>query len=252
MRMTSALCCNSCKAATILPAQEAALCRAALLPALVCLEGAANSGDAGSGTTGGGATSEERSAAAARRAACCGALRVWASTQLRIEPVRPSTMRFKHVLSIIAGTVAGWTMGEAMDKVTSVGFTTRLLPARESQSAGLRRGLRAPCNVVFLNDLASNPHPENANKRVVEPWVPSNPFLGPKYWSRCCMSCGHLPEDVFDKPFQLCSLCKDPAVGRFCCKEPCFAAFWRGGHMNTCAGRDKMKKRKNKVQVQGG
>jgi hypothetical protein len=41
------------------------------------------------------------------------------------------------------------------------------------------------------------------------------------------------------KSFQACSLCKDPAAGRFCCKDPCFAAFWKGGHKNECKGRDK-------------
>jgi uncharacterized membrane protein YgcG len=75
-------------------------------------------------------------------------------------------------------------------------------------------------------------------------WVPSDPFLGPIYRSRCCTNpnCGLLPGDPYLQ-FQVCSLCKDPAVGHFCCKEPCFAAFWRAGHKDTCAGRDKHKKK---------
>jgi hypothetical protein len=42
---------------------------------------------------------------------------------------------------------------------------------------------------------------------------------------------------------QVCSLCNDPAAGRFCSRDPYFAAFWRGGHKNTRAGRDKRKKK---------
>jgi hypothetical protein len=74
-------------------------------------------------------------------------------------------------------------------------------------------------------------------------WITSCPFLGPLSRRRLCRTCGLVPGAVTDKPFQACSLCLDPSVGRFCCKEPCFAAFWRGGHKRECAGRDKMKKK---------
>jgi hypothetical protein len=82
----------------------------------------------------------------------------------------------------------------------------------------------------------------------VQDKVINNAFLGPLYRRRCCAVCGLLPDSA-DKLFQACSLCLDPSVGRFCCKEPCFAAFWKGGHKHECAGRDKLKKKKGS---QGG
>jgi hypothetical protein len=73
------------------------------------------------------------------------------------------------------------------------------------------------------------------------------PFAAEVYASLRCGTCGRVPSITAlqqnRRPFQLCSLCHDPAVGRFCCKEPCFAAFWRGGHKLVCAGRDKRGKK---------
>jgi hypothetical protein len=81
--------------------------------------------------------------------------------------------------------------------------------------------------------------------RRVADWIPSDPFLGPIYRSRCCKNpaCGILPAKAHEQ-FLFCSLCKDPAAGRFCCKDPCFAAFWKGGHNRECAGRHKLKEAK--------
>jgi hypothetical protein len=81
-------------------------------------------------------------------------------------------------------------------------------------------------------------------RRFADEWVPLNPFLGALFRRYCCRTCRVLSAP--DVKLQVCSLCKDPAAGLFCCKEPCFAAFWRGGHKNECAGRDKMKKEKKK------
>jgi hypothetical protein len=57
---------------------------------------------------------------------------------------------------------------------------------------------------------------------------------------------------VKGRRFQVCSLCNDPSVGLFCCKEPCFATFWRGGHKRVCTGRDKLKKKGKEIGGGGG
>jgi hypothetical protein len=53
-----------------------------------------------------------------------------------------------------------------------------------------------------------------------------------------CATCGRIPGDI-SAAFSYCSLCRDPAAGRFCCKDPCFRDFWTKGHRDTCAGWDR-------------
>jgi hypothetical protein len=81
---------------------------------------------------------------------------------------------------------------------------------------------------------------------LIDSSIATDPFLGPVYRRRACRTCQLLPRDVLAPLFQVCSLCQDPAVGRFCCKEPCYAAFWRGGHKKDCAGRHQLKELKKK------
>jgi hypothetical protein len=113
--------------------------------------------------------------------------------------------------------------------------------ARVFSPADLQNGDYSAALDMLFNNFSVR---VEGDKRRPEEWVPSCPYLGPLWRRKSCATCGLLPGAVTAKPFQACSLCLDPAVGRFCCKEPCFAAFWRGGHKKECAGRDKLKKNK--------
>jgi hypothetical protein len=73
--------------------------------------------------------------------------------------------------------------------------------------------------------------------------VKKDPVLFDLYTSRSCFTCGRLPSKPY-LVFNFCSLCRDPAAGRFCCKDPCFKKAWKKGHKEVCAGRDKGKDKK--------
>jgi hypothetical protein len=75
------------------------------------------------------------------------------------------------------------------------------------------------------------------------PEVEEEPLMMEVWRRRSCFTCGRLP-DALEKEFNYCSLCRDPAAGRFCCKEPCFREAWKKGHKEVCAGRDKGKDKK--------
>jgi hypothetical protein len=69
------------------------------------------------------------------------------------------------------------------------------------------------------------------------------PFASEIFAPLRCGTCQRIPSAAAlaqGRRFQVCSLCEDPAVGRFCCRTPCFGAFWLGGHKGTCAGRHKL------------
>jgi hypothetical protein len=127
-----------------------------------------------------------------------------------------------NTVASVIGTALGLTMREALDHVGVDPGDDWL-------------GVDRPAALCILQRYAVD------GRRVVE-WVPSDPFLGPLYRGRCCSTCGLLP-GAGNKLFQVCSLCKDPKAGQFCCKDPCFAAFWKAGHKKECAGRDKLKKK---------
>jgi hypothetical protein len=110
--------------------------------------------------------------------------------------------------------------------------------AAEMMSVPLRNpmdpALDLSCEAHMLHDFSSS----QTGVRRPFPDQVADPVLGPLYRARRCATCGRLP-DAVDAEFAMCSLCKDPAAGRFCCKEPCFREAWKKGHRNTCAGRDK-------------
>jgi uncharacterized membrane protein YgcG len=192
--------------------------------------GGSSSGGGASRSSGGGKQSELSPAAAASRRYLCTSL---ITECLRRENLLGTEM-FIH-LCYAFGTMLGLSVGAAAD----------LLMGAEEPSS---ERAKAPAASALLHyHTSTNPD----GKRKVEDWVPLDPFLGPLYRRDCCVSCGLLPGHS-SKQFQVCSLCKDPAAGQFCCKDPCFAAFWRGGHRDTCAGRDKLKKKKRKGTGGGG
>jgi hypothetical protein len=90
--------------------------------------------------------------------------------------------------------------------------------------------------------LYHNTDPEDADeegtKSSVPDFVKEDAYLGPLFRHRACRTCGLLPADP-TQLYAFCSLCRDPAAGRFCCREPCFAKAWAAGHKSTCAGRKK-------------
>jgi uncharacterized membrane protein YgcG len=182
--------------------------------------GSRQSGGGASRSSGGGKQSELSPAAPASRRYLC--------TSLIMDCLRRDQLPGKEMfidLCYAFGTVLGLSMAAAVDLLADA-------------SEPITR-MKAPAANALLHRSASDA-PDG--KRKVEDWVPSDPFLAPLYHNECCSTCGLIPGD-YSQQFQICSLCKDPAAGQFCCKEPCFAAFWRAGHKNTCAGRDKVKKR---------
>jgi uncharacterized membrane protein YgcG len=165
--------------------------------------------------------------ASARRRRLCAGEWVTMLTRRRGGDKYTGTDVLIHITKIF-GTMLGLTMDQAAQTLTGGHVKPNALAGR------------TPTVVPFLHFSAH--YTADRETRKVEDWVLSDPFLGPVYRSCCCTSCGLLPGKIHQQ-FQVCSLCKDPAVGQFCCKDPCFAAFWRGGHKNTCVGRDKVKKK---------
>jgi hypothetical protein len=99
-----------------------------------------------------------------------------------------------------------------------------------------------PAAEMHLSHLTQGGDSDSLEPREVLPVVRSGalPYAAEVYASLRCGTCGRVPGEG-QKAFSFCSLCRDPAAGRFCCKEPCFAAFWWGGHKLVCKGRDKAK-----------
>jgi hypothetical protein len=208
------------------PPAAVAFIRNAFTPALVCLE-AATGGAAGAQPEAAG-DSLTPEVASARRALCLTALDDTTRSPL-VEQIWFSS--FQHTIGILAGSVLGVSFKEGLQFLTSPYLELHNDP---------RYGFPAELHMLYLFL-----DKEGDKRRAVESLY-SDPYFGPIFRRRACRSCGLLPGDVTDKPFQACSLCLDPSVGRFCCKEPCFAEFWKGGHKKECAGRDKMKKKGKK------
>jgi hypothetical protein len=187
-----------------------------LVPWIFALEGSRGGG--GEGGEGGGLSPE---AAASRCKMCVMML----SSVVRGEETTNSDILMGIVLCL--GTMLDTPIGEASDHF---GLAVVASPAIN----------QAPAVMGLLLKYYADATTEGKAKPC--DWVSSDPFLSILYRARSCSTCGLLPGEPHLQ-FQVCSLCKDPAVGHFCCKEPCFAAFWRAGHKNTCAGRDKQKKK---------
>jgi hypothetical protein len=168
--------------------------------------------------------------AAARRGLCIDFLHAYFRSERAREP---SDME----LATCFGTLLGLPYSEG---VRIFHPEWKLDPSKELDAG--KRWFILPSELHMLLEFQDDSNSEGGKRRPQE-WVPTHPFLGPVYRRYSCRTCGLLPGAVRDKPFQACSLCLDPAVGRFCCKEPCFAAFWKGGHKKECAGRDKWKKK---------
>jgi hypothetical protein len=195
-----------------------------VLPALlVCIEGR-------EGKSRSGGESLTPAAAATRRRFALEAL-------LGVPRATANGIGFVKSLTSCFGTVLGCTLKDA----------TSMLPFLSEQSVAHRLIAEdplweRPCELSLLYTRAAE-RVRDSGRYLVLDYVSSDSFLGPLYRQLCCSQCGLLPDIWEGERFHACALCKDPAVGRFCCKEPCFAAFWRGGHKNECAGRDKGKKK---------
>jgi hypothetical protein len=199
--------------------------------------GGGNGGSGGDSSGGGDDRSVDRwnkglssEAAAARRKLCL----------LHLDFFQPNPMRLETFFTLMAicfGLILRLNYPQAVQLVQGPGFPD--LETREVTDPDTAMTAFA-LHTMSMKALGPSLSPD---KRKPLAWVPSDPFLGPLLRRRACSNCGLLPPD-FMQCFQICSLCKDPAAGQFCCREPCFAAFWRGGHKNTCAGRGKGKKGK--------
>jgi hypothetical protein len=207
-----------------LPALGATILVNLYTPMVVLLDAAAGSGSAGRETL-------SPEAATRRLYLCCRAL----MDSIDVNDMYPRAFA-QHYLNAF-GTLRGQTYGESAEQLN---MAWAALPAL----------LRLPASYTLLLMLHPNVSADSHAFKV-EDWVPSDPFLGPVYCKYSCTVCGLLPAKATQQ-FQVCSLCKDPAAGQFCCKEPCFAAFWRAGHKNTCAGRDKLKQIRKGVKGGGG
>jgi hypothetical protein len=151
------------------------------------------------------------------------------------DPLTPPSL---HDLSLVGGALLG---GNLWDGLSLFQPTPTENYAR---AYGVDEGLdimKVPADLAILHQFCTVS--TEGDKVHVHPWVLSDPYLGPVYRQRCCFSCGLIPKMYCDKAFAYCALCRDPAAGRFCCKEPCFAAAWAAGHKKECAGRDKLRKK---------
>jgi hypothetical protein len=190
-----------------------------LVPALICLEGSRAGSDTAPGEL-------PLGVAAARRKWCFRALAV-SSKRLPAD-----TAVFEY--SIPFACISGKTYEAGLDM-----FGLNVVAKRQAQGAPQRSSDLALLYVFY----ATIPPAEGEGQgkcRLRDDSFASDPFLGPIYRSRRCATCGVLPGRFTDPPFAFCSLCNDPAAGRFCSREPCFAAFWRGGHKKECKGKDKI------------
>jgi hypothetical protein len=141
----------------------------------------------------------------------------------------PNIRETSHVLQLIGsyiGSVRGRSMREGMASV--VGEMHEMMPLE----------FIVPADVQFMYTYV---HDEGSKCRAPA-WILTDAYLGPVYNKYKCSTCGLLPGEVHAL-FSVCSLCKDSKAGRFCSKDPCFITAWKNGHKDTCAGRDKMKKK---------
>jgi hypothetical protein len=146
-------------------------------------------------------------------------------------PQGSSTVDILEDLAMVFGTALNLSYGDALHL-----FAPSLKPKADD---GTKIVVEFPAEYLCVFEMTV---PEGDKRRLRNEALLSDPFLGPLCRKFACGTCGLLPGKVHEQ-FLFCSLCRDPAAGRFCCKEPCFAAFWKGGHKKECAGRDKLKKR---------
>jgi hypothetical protein len=173
------------------------------------------------------------SAAAARRGLCAG-LFSGSIQGASTGPLCSAPDLIKN-MGMVFGTAAGRSLREGVRLSAMVG---------EDGGTDPNYDAAASFHVLDLfctGTEAASGGDNSGKRRVGVDMVLTDPFLAPLARRWCCRTCGLLGSAT--KSFQACSLCLDPSVGRFCSKEPCFAAFWRGGHKRDCAGRDKMKKK---------
>jgi hypothetical protein len=206
------------------PVHSAAFLQNTVIPALVCLEPPAGRGG-GADTTA--ALSSE--ALAARRRLCTSVL-LKSTSRFAQKPL--SYIAFVKDMDAAFGAAMGKTLAEIFGEVLDPS-PLNVVPETD-----------VPFEVtLFYTCLAQGSGTVDTEKggciRAAE-WILSDPYLGPVFRRRACKAsgCGLLPSSA-DKLFQACSLCKDASAGRFCSKEPCFAAFWKGGHKKECAGKKK-------------
>jgi hypothetical protein len=209
-----------------------------LIPYLVLCSGSSGGGGGGGGGGDRGARAGRTlspEAAASRRQLCLRTVYQLVDLAPYIAP------EFTHKTLIVMGTALGLTFQEADKLMVYRGDTAAAGPGEPPKRAAALRDL--PASVLLLSLFAKDV--DEGRKHKVMDFVHSDPFLGPLYRERCCSVCGLLPGD-FVAELKVCALCKDPAAGQFCCKDPCFATFWKNGHKNTCRGRDKAGKGKGK------
>jgi hypothetical protein len=191
-----------------------------LSPAFVCME----------------ATPDFTSSLSPEAASALRSLRNTSFCEWTIRDTTHSAIDLLTSVSMLLGSQLGLRLGEAMTMFDAVFHRQEENGARADR---VRMQLPADLSLMYMyiGGLSAG-----REKVPVPPWIPDDPFFGPVYERRGpCRTCGLLPGHVIDPPYSFCSLCRDPSVGRFCSKEPCFAAFWRGGHKKECAGRHKVK-----------
>jgi hypothetical protein len=133
----------------------------------------------------------------------------------------------RYMISICLGTALGLTMLEGESAVYPLKMGDRTATADKQYPAAL----------YFLETLAETT--ADGSRMFINSEALRNPYVVALKRRCCCTTCGRLPP--LEKTFPHCALCRDPACGRFCSKRPCFEAFWRAGHRDTCAGRGKGK-----------
>jgi hypothetical protein len=207
---------------------DRAFLRNAYIPAVILLEGSAAGGGGG-----GGEGALGPGVALARRAQCVNFL-YFGTAEVCDWPVEYLLCCVEMVVGCIVG-------GSRLEGARLVGLLDPERDPPELRDPELRAIYDQSADLNLLYNFKTRQ--EGAKRALCVPSVADDPFWKSVWSRRRCETCGLLPGSI-TTVFQACSLCLDPSVGRFCCKEPCFAAFWRGGHKNTCAGRDKMKRRK--------
>jgi hypothetical protein len=190
--------------------------RNVLAPALVCLEGSC-----------GAECALSPAAAAARREVYLTGLPLCVSSGESIPRL------ILPEVGLFVGSILGGKMREGL----------AVLNPSYANAAAVEPLLDLPADLHLLYTFGTEVCEEDGKRRAKD-WIPENPYVGPIYLKRSCRACGILPLHEDDKAFQVCSLCNDPAAGRFCSRDPCFVAFWKGGHKKECSGRDKIKELK--------
>jgi hypothetical protein len=142
----------------------------------------------------------------------------------------------EHVTAML-GSALGWTQEQVFELVLPRGSRGRM-PGMVAKNI-----LRAPaCHTILYSfALPTSAQADPSRGVALRESFSNDSYLAVVYNRLRCSHCGLVPPDPISKPFAYCALCRDPACGRFCSKRPCFEAFWRAGHRDTCAGRDKGK-----------